>query len=369
MCYPQPGPRCHKHALITLNNAHSRMSKAQEEDEANPTPATRQRLAEARENLAYRQREYDTTNEGLVELAYAYRNETDSGAKDRYRRRLTLAKNRREKQDAWAQEYNAQKRQKERGASKKLRDIEKSIKNVDKEYSTPLFEPDMDKRKHVHEMTAETPQRPAETPQRPVETVEESVAHPAPAETVQTPAEPVETVETPEKQAVKPEKRNTQDSEEETMRKGEVITVSSFDFASPRAQGRKRSLSARSSHVNADDRSETAAPVPVSLSYASPDSAEEKLESQGGYHYTPSLHSAYGDTPVETRVVLLPRGRKAWEITQEDGSRTRLMMPSSSNPETRKRYYARFGFEETMETVPGRVAYSPHLNEYVVKAA
>lgn len=354
MCYPQPGPRCYKHSLEKLNNAHARLIKAREIDATHSTQTSQERLQKARENLAYRQSEYDTTNEGMVELAYAYRSEEDSDSKDRYRKRLTLAKKRREKQDAWAQEYNAQKREKKKTPSKKLKDIEKSIKVVEQEYSTPLYQPEMEKSVHATE-TAEKINNP--------EPIEET---PSVEETPQKEEQPI-VAETPEKEEVT-EIEPEEQPQVETTRRVDAIRVKSLDTLDLTAiqKGHRRSLSAAVLIQN--DTIEPSLPVRTSLRAWNRTAAQNQLESQEGYHHYPVLYD-FRNKQVDSQVVLLPQGRKAWEITHEDGSQMRLMMPLSPNPDTRKKYYEQFGFRESIEKTPGRVGYSPHKNEYVVKPA
>lgn len=343
MCYPQPGPRCYTHARAKLNNAHNRVARAKEVE--NEGQQGKERMRKAVENLIQAQREYDTTNEGMVELAHLYKEESRSTIKDKYRMRLTRAKEIRKKQDDWAREYNSQKKTKRKAPTQKMKDIEKSIKVVDEE-SIPFYKNNLDavKKEAVEAPSVEVPQETVEIQQTKVPEVETKTETPVVQEIKASPKE-------------NPNVKNRDDKK----RRAEVIAVKSLDSLDlTRPQGRKRLARA--------ERKDNVSPVsPTRVSVPTNKAATEKLESQNGEHHYPVLYD-HKQQEMNAKLVSLPHGKQVWEI-QDKESVKRIPVASSSNSQTRNRYYAQFGITERIAAVPGKVSYSPRTNGYVVKAA
>lgn len=362
MCYPQPGPRCYTHARVKLNNAHSRVARAKEVESEGQQG--KERMRKALENLAQAQSEYDTTNEGMTELAFLYKDEERTAVKDKYRHRLTLAKKLRERQDAWAKEYNTQKRTKRKAPTQKMKDIEKSIKVVDEE-STPFY-----KANHYSTVEESAPVVPVVSKDNPVEETE-TISPAVSAVEEETPSQEIRVSRYEKKKVDIPvENPNiaklnvSKQREEDTKKRADVTPVKSLDsldLSRPQVKRRKISPRVRDTGVSQVE------PVKIS-SIPTQKSAVEKLNDQNGYHSFPVLYDNR-QKEMTANVVSLPHGKRVWEITDSNGSTRRVPMASSSNAQARSRYYAQFGITEKMITVPGRVAYSPQENGFVVKAA
>lgn len=140
-----------------------------------------------------------------------------------------------------------------------------------------------------------------------------------------------------------------------------VKSLDSLDLSRPHAKKRKLAKQAQDSTVTPVEPVKTPTPM-------TPKSVAKKLEEQNGNHAIPVLYD-HRNKEISARMIFLPQGRKVWEISERNGSVRRIPVSSSSDPQARSRYYAQFGVMEETHEVPGRVAYSPQENGYVIKAA